>query len=220
MSIPQIQHRTLGEQVRDVLHESIVSGLFPPGERLTEIDLAEKLSVSRGSLREAILQLTEEGLLRKTPYKGLHVRAVDRTELMELCSMRVALERFAFEESWNKRDDESLRDLSARLDGLKGARERGDLLASVQGEVHFHSWIYELSGHGILQSQWRHLKPVLQLYLSVHQRRHGAQGAFMSANLEYLRLAQGTNRVALDAHLALHMKEGLAEALRDIPDLD
>ena len=62
-----------------MLRDRIISGDLSPGERLTETELANRLAVSRGPLREAVLQLTEDGLLVKTAYKGCGcARSVNR----------------------------------------------------------------------------------------------------------------------------------------------
>ena len=84
MILSEIRPLTLSGQVRDMLRDQIMAGKLSPGERLTETDLSQRLKVSRGPLREAILQLTEEGLLIKKTYKGLRVRSISLRELEEL----------------------------------------------------------------------------------------------------------------------------------------
>ena len=209
MTLTEIRPLPISGQVRDMLRDRITSGDLAPGERLTETDLAGRLKISRGPLREAILQLTEEGLLVKEPYRGLHVRSVSRRELEELYSMRTTLERFAFEEAWDKRTDIALDDLRHRLNRLEEARLAKDISAAVDGEIAFHSWIYELSGHGLLNSHWQKLVPLVQIYMSIHNRQHGVAGVVMDANHEYMALAQGDDRTALLNHINDHMKKGM-----------
>ena len=179
------------EQVRDMLRDRITAGVLAPGEKLTENDLAARLNISRGPLREAILQLTEEGLLLKEPYKGLRVRSVSQRELAELYSLRTTLERFAFEEAWEKRSDAALTELQQLYDDLDRARADKDISGAVNGEIAFHSWVYKLGGHGLLQSHWKKMIPLVQIYMSIHDRQHGISGVFMEAYHTYLNLAQG-----------------------------
>lgn len=209
MTLSEIRPLPISGQVRDMLRDRITAGDLAPGEKLTETDLASRLKISRGPLREAILQLTEEGLLVKEAYKGLRVRSVSRRELEELYSMRTTLERFAFEEAWDKRTDAALNDLRDRLDRLECARDAKDISSAVDGEIAFHSWVYELSGHGLLRSHWQKLVPLVQIYMSIHNRQHGIAGVFMDANHEYLTLAQGDDRAALLAHINDHMQKGM-----------
>jgi DNA-binding GntR family transcriptional regulator len=209
MILSEIRPLTLSGQVRDMLRDQIMAGKLSPGERLTETDLSQRLKVSRGPLREAILQLTEEGLLIKKTYKGLRVRSISLRELEELYSMRTTLERFAFEEAWEKKTDAALDDLRTRFDYLEQSRNAQDISAAVNGEIHFHSWIYELSDHSLLQSHWRKLSPLVQIYMSIHNRQHGVCGVFMDANDTYLKLAQDDNLAAALVHIENHMQKGL-----------
>ena len=218
MILSEIRPLTLSGQVRDMLRDQIMAGKLSPGERLTETDLSQRLKVSRGPLREATLQLTEEGLLIKKTYKGLRVRSISLRELEELYSMRTTLERFAFEEAWEKRSDNDFAELRRRYASLEASRQAGDYVQSVQGEIAFHSWIYELSGHSILQSHWQRLVPLVQIYMSIHLKRHGVSGVFMAANHEYVRLASEHDLNDMRDHIAEHMQKGLAEVQADLVD--
>ena len=218
MALTQIQPQPLSGQIKQMLRDQIVAGVLSPGQRLTETDLADQLSVSRGPLREAIIQLTEEGLLEKAAYKGLRVRTVSQNELRELYSLRTALEQFAFQTAWSRRDDQALANLEARFDRLAKSRKDEDLTEAVDGEIDFHSWVYELSGHSLLQSHWRRLVPLVQIYIALHQRHFGAGGVFMEANQQYLTLAQGDSLTLMQEHILDHMQKGLAEVIASVPD--
>jgi len=211
MTLTEIRPLPLSGQVRDMLRDRITAGDLAPGERLTETDLAKRLNISRGPLREAILQLTEEGLLIKEPYKGLRVRSISSKELRELYSLRTTLERFAFEEAWEKRTDADIEDLRKRYAFLERVRDAQDISAAVSGEIAFHSWIYELSDHSLLQAQWQKLVPLVSIYMSIHNRQHGIDGVFMDANHDYLNLAGGDDLDAVRDHIRDHMQKGLAE---------
>lgn len=75
--------RLLGE-IRD--------GRLQPGARLTETDLADRLSISRTPVREAIRRLEADGLVTHEPRVGAMVRSLDYAEVMELYEMRSVLE--------------------------------------------------------------------------------------------------------------------------------
>lgn len=209
MPLTEIRPLPISEQVRDMLRDRITAGDLAPGEKLTETDLAARLNISRGPLREAVLQLTEEGLLVKEPYKGLRVRPISVRELKELYSMRTTLERFAFEEAWEKRTDAALDDLRTRYSQLDTVRGEKNISGAVSGEIAFHSWVYDLSDHSLLKSHWRKLVPLVQIYMSIHDRQHGIGGVHMEANAEYLTLAQGNDLDALLAHIQDHMQKGM-----------
>lgn len=108
------------------LREAIISGELPPGYRLVEVDLCERLGVSRPSVREALRQLEAERLVRITPYKGPSVASIDWREASEIYEVRVLLEGHAaylFAERANSR---SLSELREALEAFEAAVREGD----------------------------------------------------------------------------------------------
>ena len=81
-----------GDSAYERLREEIRLGHLRPGTRLTETDLAERLSISRTPVREAIRRLEAEGLVDHQPRTGAVVRSLDYPEIMELYEMRTVLE--------------------------------------------------------------------------------------------------------------------------------
>jgi DNA-binding GntR family transcriptional regulator len=79
------------------LREAIIESLLPPGERLSEVSLAQQLNVSRTPVREAFVQLEREGLVSVVPRVGAYVRAVTAREVDEIYTVRAALESLAVE---------------------------------------------------------------------------------------------------------------------------
>ena len=79
------------------LREAIVGNLLAPGERLTEVALAERLGVSRTPVREAFAQLEREGLVTLVPRAGAFVREVTLRDVDEIYTVRAALEGMAVE---------------------------------------------------------------------------------------------------------------------------
>lgn len=74
------------------LLEDIRAGSLPPGTRLRETELAERLRISRTPVREAIRQLEADGLVIHLPRQGATVRSLDYAEVIELYEMRAVLE--------------------------------------------------------------------------------------------------------------------------------
>jgi len=82
----------LRAQVAETLRNAIVLGELAPGERLIERVLCERMGVSRTSLREALRELENEGLLTNLPNRGLIVSVVDPKIAQEIFDVREALE--------------------------------------------------------------------------------------------------------------------------------
>ncbi len=201
---------TLRGRTVDQLRRLIVSGELPAGSRLTEVQLAEALGISRGPLREAIRELVDIGLVVSKPYKGLFVRDITLKDLNEIYSLRTALEQFAFRQCWDKRTPAAIEDLRQRNDALSKTISMGsDPDAAIQRELDLHSWCYELSGHELLQQSWNRMKPNLQFYFALHQQAHGRTGPLREAHDTYIELACGDDIEAMLGHLDDHMRQGL-----------
>jgi DNA-binding GntR family transcriptional regulator len=102
------QRQSLAGQTVDVLRELVLTGEIPPGRRVNEVELAQRMHISRGPLREAIRHLISEGLLVYVPHRGAHVRQADVTELYALFELRAALECAAARLAAVRRDDRDL----------------------------------------------------------------------------------------------------------------
>lgn len=94
-----IPRQLLRGQIRSHLVERLLEGGLEPGSQLNESELSEELGVSRTPLREALLQLKFEGLLRSEPGKGFSVAPLEREEMEDLFSLGAELESLAVRSS-------------------------------------------------------------------------------------------------------------------------
>lgn len=219
-TLKPVEDRTLRAQITRQILDMVTSGNYLPGEKLTENALAEQLQVSRAPLREALRELVDRGVLVSQPYKGLRVRPVSGTDLKELYSLRTELEQFAFRLAWNNRSEDAVADLEARYDRLIAAQPTGDQARTINRELSFHSWVYELSGHSLLLSHWYRLTPLVQIYMVLHFRAHGSHGQFRHMTTEYLQLAKGEDLDQMLSHIAEHMQQGLLAVLESLDRSD
>lgn len=82
----------LSEAVFRALYKALGEGLYRPGDRLREEEVAQRLKVSRTPVREALSRLTAKGFVEPASGRGLIVRSLDMTEVLELYAMREILE--------------------------------------------------------------------------------------------------------------------------------
>eukprot|EP01035_Chromulina_nebulosa_P001253 gene1253-1677_t len=87
-----LTHRTISSAVGDELRRRILDGSFQSGFQLRQDALAEKFGVSRIPIREALMQLEAEGLVKILPHKGAIVSELSIAEIDELFELRVLLE--------------------------------------------------------------------------------------------------------------------------------
>jgi DNA-binding GntR family transcriptional regulator len=109
----------LAVPIATLLREAIFEGALRPGDRLVERQLAAQWNVSRAPLREAIEQLTAEGLLVRSPHRGASVRELSERELNELFAVREMLEVTAMRIAVSVLADEDLVRLQDLVDRAK-----------------------------------------------------------------------------------------------------
>ncbi len=136
------------------LRDAISSGELAPGTHLAEVDLSETLGVSRGTLREALRHLQQEGLLTSDARGRLSVRVVTESEIRDIFAVRYALESLALETLCAHSDRERVaKELSVALDAMREAE--GDVLTQLDADLAFHERLCELSGNETLLQSWR-----------------------------------------------------------------
>ncbi|MEM9343304.1 MAG: GntR family transcriptional regulator [Pseudomonadota bacterium] len=129
-----------GESAYDRLHASIREGVFRPGDRLREEDVAERLSLSRTPVREALRRLEADGIVEHRPRQGAVVRQLAHAEVVELYEMRVVLERTAAEmaaKHGTAAEFDALDDLNAAI-----AEERNNASQAAAINQDFHRSLY------------------------------------------------------------------------------
>jgi DNA-binding GntR family transcriptional regulator len=212
--VARLPKRTFRQHIAERLRAAILSGDIAPGSQLVETTLAEQFSVSRGPLREALRQLIEEGLLVTVPYTGTHVISLSVQDVREIYSMRITLERFAFEQAWPRRDAAFERELRRRNDALLVTIDAADDAASIQAELDLHGFVYEASGHQLLQRTWAGLRGRLQLYWAAHHRAHGIRGPRRDSHDSYVQTALGDDLQAMLDEVSSHMGRGADQTER------
>jgi DNA-binding GntR family transcriptional regulator len=165
-----LQAMTLKENVTNLLRQSIIDGTLPSGEELNQAQIAERLGISRGPVREALGQLEQEGLVRSVPYKGVMVTPLNPTFVRELYSLRGALETFALRLGMERGDPDDLAALQRIVDAMRVAAKRGDARELGRLDLRFHSTIIGMARHDLLERTWTPLKIGVQRCLhSRHQ---------------------------------------------------
>lgn len=167
-----ITFKNVRDQITDRLREEIMTGKFKEGEPLREIPLSDRFNVSRGPIRDAILQLTQEGLLIGQPNKGVRIaKTWDDTLRPLMCEVRFKIETIAAVELLKvkkKVKDEILLALERNLRLFELACRDEDMPAVVQLDLEFHRIILRGCGHPGLESVWLPLMGGIRLPYSRH----------------------------------------------------
>lgn len=154
----------MAETVADQLRLSIISGDLPPGARMRQEELAERLAVSRGPVRQALIILEREGLVRTDRWRGAIVAPLDVPLIKDLYEFRGAVERFVVE-ALAKRETFNPAPLRALVESGRAAAAAGDLARLVDLDLRFHVRLYEDLGNRVLtdvmSSHWTHTRRVM-----------------------------------------------------------
>ena len=150
--------RTLQLQVTQRLRDDIVSGVFAAGEKLNEVVLARAFGTSRGTVREALRKLEQEGLLSSVPHRGTFVRKLDATDIIRIYQVRAALETLAARTAASLNDEGALERLESRLREIQRIhRNASSFRDRVHADLAFHEAICEASDNPVLLGLWRSL---------------------------------------------------------------
>ncbi len=162
--------RTVREQVTDRLRQAILAGCFPAGQRLKETELASEMGVSRGPIRDALLQLTSEGALAYQPNCGVEVAPPAGDAVREVfVSVRRTIEASALRLAFPKLSSADLAAWGAIVERLRAACEAEDFPHVVEHDMAFHRWVVERSGEPDLLNVWLRIVMRLRLVYSRHK---------------------------------------------------
>ncbi|MFA1544775.1 GntR family transcriptional regulator [Actinomadura chokoriensis] len=132
--------------VVDGIREAILSGEFVPNQRLIEADLSEQFAASRASVRAALAELANEGLIERVQNRGARVRAVSLTEAVEISEVRMVIEGLCAAKAAARAtgaDTAELREIGA---DMRAAVASGDVLGYSRLNERLHRRIREISG--------------------------------------------------------------------------
>jgi DNA-binding GntR family transcriptional regulator len=145
-----IQKRPLKEDIFDVLHEKIISGVYKPGDWLRQDDLATQLGVSMTPVREALDLLVSAGLAERVPYRGVRVREMSTRDMVEAYGLRLLLEAVIAQEAARNITPEQVAGLERTLEQMKHHDSLKDISSERQSSREFHSAIAEATRNDLL----------------------------------------------------------------------
>ena len=162
-SLQPPDRRGLHETVFTQLLSAIRSGQVKQGERLREAEIASRLGLSRGIVREALRRLEQEGLVVSVPHQGARIARLTYDDVVEVFSLRQLLEAFAVRLAIERLTDKGLDDLRSTTQAMVEAAAAGRQVDHLRLDLRFHDQLCQLSGHRHLHKIWSGL--ALKLWL-------------------------------------------------------
>lgn len=146
------QKVSLKKKIYHEILNSIVKGEFPLDEFLNEGELAAKYGVSKAPIREALIELCSEKVIRSIPRLGYQIVQLNLTHVKEATELRLILETAAFKKTTQNFNDSFLEKLSERNKENAMQKSKG-LLASEQHwerNCAFHLLLCSFCGNTLL----------------------------------------------------------------------
>jgi DNA-binding GntR family transcriptional regulator len=167
---PGLVHLSLTDFVHQTLRRRILNNDLGAGTRLVETNLADELGVSRGTIRVALRQLAQEGLVDIAPRRHSVVTRMSYADIADACYARYVLEEGAMRAIPTDRLSELADQLLQVTEEMEQAARSGDMAAIVDLDTRYHGRIVENSGKSRLGDLWSTLD--------------GQMGALMRSSME------------------------------------
>lgn len=201
-----VDRETTAGAVASQLRERIVDGTFAPGSRLGEVQLATRLGVGRGSVREALQRLVQEGLLENRRNHGVFVTVLDDRDVADVYLARRAVEREAVRLLLAQPDREAVfGELENLVSAMGSAAEGGDWERLADADLRFHELIVRSSGSARLRRMFGTLLVEARMCLARLKSAYPVHERLVREHRDLLgAMRDGNERAALalvDAHL-------------------
>ena len=196
-----IDRATTVERVADALRSAMFAGKLRPGAALREVELADEMHISRGSVREALLRLTAEGLLTRTSFRGVQVKRLTLDEVRDAFLTRRLIELSGVDAA-RVAPAEDLEALYASVDDFASAVS-GEPNEQNETDLNVHRAIVHLLRSPRLTQVHSGLMAELRVALAAQYRGDDAvpAGDLVARHREFVRLIRANDIGAARAQL-------------------
>lgn len=209
----------LKDQVYNQLKLQIILGNLKPGTRLSMLELANSMNVSRAPVREALSMLNKDGLVTITPRKQAIVAGVSKNSITMIGEIRLMLESYAAKQSTWAIPNERLSEVATMLHKVLESPE--DVNNYVKSDLAIHELLYNYTGCDLLRDILTMVKQhSLRIrYLPENTSLNKNEIVIQSTHehLAIIKALQERDETAVYAAIRKHLENSSARAL-DIPE--
>lgn len=210
------EYLPLRDVVFNTLRRAILRGELLPGERLMEIQLAQRLGVSRTPVREAIRKLELEGLVTMIPRKGAEVAQITVSDLKDVLEVRIALEELAVKDACENITEEQLAALRSANEEFRRVLQEGDLMTCGQADIKFHEIIYRATNNKRLLQMLSNIREQMYRYRMEYLKDHSKHEALVCEHEKICQALQEHDREKAGEAIRVHIenqKESIISSL-------
>ncbi len=196
----------LRDVVFNTLRQAILRGELKPGERLMEIQLANKLGVSRTPIREAIRKLELEGLVLMIPRRGAEVAEITEKSLRDVLEVRDALEKLAVDLACDRISKEDIQRLREAAEDFHQVLKQGDVTAYAEADVKFHDIIYLATENQKLIQLLYNLREQMYRYRVEYLKRKEVHETLLAEHEHIIDCLEKRDKEAAKIAISTHIK--------------
>ena len=206
-ALPPLKASTLKENITEVLINAVLRGKFKPGDRLNESELGRQLRVSRAPIREALLQLQEQGMVMNQPRRGMFVVDLSDDDIQKINSLRLILESEALLLCRARLMPQNERKLVQQIERMERAGATSALEA-MRMDLAFHRTIWSHTGNEFLERTLTSLTASLFAFSLVKKTRDEQRRMILDSHRPLLEFVQGKRpkgdvHEVMNGHLSL-----------------
>ncbi len=210
-----LERSSTAKRIATYLRERIAEGKIEPGERLNELALAAELGVSRSPIREALAQLTGEGLVHLVPFKGTFVTALSEERLQDLLDFRLALEQFAVRRAIERASADDFARFQTHIEAIADFAKSGNLNGAVDADLATHEYLIQLAGSALLAQTYKAMLGEMRLYIAQTSRHYDDVGELATEHAALLAAMRAGNIEEATSLITSHITHGFNRALEE-----
>lgn len=195
------------------IQKRIFSGELEPGQRILEEDLAVSVGVSRATIREALRQMEQLGLVRIRPRRGTFVTQLSLRQVERSCRLRALLEGLAARYASERLEETDLARLRGCVENMKAAADTEDFDEFLRYDMEFHHRVWKLADDRQLEYILRYLSsPYFAFVARVSTYIYSDVRAILRAHHQYVKILGCSNPDEVQTTVQ-RMHEALAQHL-------
>lgn len=165
MNLSEFDRLPLHKLVYNKLRDSILSGDLYPGQKLIENEISKQLKISKTPIREAIRELSQEGLLLHHTRRGITVIDFTEKDVEEIIVLRAHIEQLGVQLALKNLTEEDYTHMVKMIQQLGAYEEQNDYKKVSEMDMNFHRFLMEKSGNSRLLKAWQTIASQMQVLL-------------------------------------------------------
>jgi DNA-binding GntR family transcriptional regulator len=206
-AILELPSVTLKAYLVERLKDCIITGKYKPGDRLNETRIAREFNVSRIPVREALVQLQEQGLAMNHPRRGMFVSSLTEEDAQRINSVRIVLEAEALKLCRARLTPKIAGELNALVVRME-EWQAGSPLDAAALDFEFHNAVWSYSGNSYLEKALHSMLPVLFAHRALDAISHELLRWRLNHHRSLLDVIEGNSRQTPEEALVIHLRMG------------